>query len=218
MKHDLTNITWTLELTYHTAWSTFGTIVDRLTVWCLTADESAVLLESCDQDSSCNDDSDSDNRGIQATTTSFKVNSSNLFYSDDKNKSLTSINTAITELEDTDPEETFGDVHVITGSYDTSEDHSSDERITLGAQQLSLTTSESSIAVQDQNKKDLVHLLAKISQYFNITDRYELGHMTDIFLHKYLSKLFFLSIIIYLSGDLVIYNAMMSKSLREFTW
>lgn len=42
--------------------------------------------------------------------------------------------------------------------------------------------------------------------------------MTDIFLHKYLSKLFFLSIIIYLSGDLVIYNAMMSKSLREFTW
>lgn len=59
--------------------------------------------------------------------------------------------------------------------------------------------------------------LSKHSSVFNIAEKFELGDMTNMFLSKILSQFFFLSIIIYLFGDLMIYNTMMSKSLREIS-
>lgn len=60
--------------------------------------------------------------------------------------------------------------------------------------------------------------LCNVKSYFNIEQKFEIGNMTEIFLNRYLSKFFFLSIIVYLFGDLLIYNSMMSKSLRDITW
>lgn len=59
-----------------------------------------------------------------------------------------------------------------------------------------------------------IHLEKK----FFIKVKYELGNLTELFLNKHLSKFFFLSIISYLFGDLIIYNSMMAKSLRELAW
>lgn len=53
---------------------------------------------------------------------------------------------------------------------------------------------------------------------FGITAKFELGDMAQMFLSKILSQLFFVSIIVYLFGDLMIYNTMMAKSLRELSW
>lgn len=58
----------------------------------------------------------------------------------------------------------------------------------------------------------------RLKKKFSIEIKYELGNLTELFLNKHLSKLFFLSIISYLFGDLIIYNSMMAKSLRELAW
>lgn len=60
--------------------------------------------------------------------------------------------------------------------------------------------------------------LTLLNKSFNIDDKYELGNMTELFLNRYLSKFFFFSIVVYLLGDLLIYNSMMSKSLRDIAW
>lgn len=52
---------------------------------------------------------------------------------------------------------------------------------------------------------------------FNIETKFELGDLTGLFLHPLLSKFFFLSITVYLFGDLIIFNALMAKSLREIS-
>lgn len=56
-----------------------------------------------------------------------------------------------------------------------------------------------------------------IKDNFNIEAKFELGDLTGLFLHPLLSKFFFLSIIVYLFGDLIIFNALMAKSLREIS-
>ncbi|XP_017492381.1 PREDICTED: transmembrane protein 104 homolog, partial [Rhagoletis zephyria] len=50
---------------------------------------------------------------------------------------------------------------------------------------------------------------------FSIDTKFELGELTDLFLPRLLSKFFFLSIAVYLFGDLLIFNVMMAKSARE---
>ncbi|XP_075676151.1 transmembrane protein 104 homolog isoform X2 [Dermatophagoides pteronyssinus] len=56
-----------------------------------------------------------------------------------------------------------------------------------------------------------------LDKRFNINEKFELGNMTELFLNQYLSKIFFISVIVYLFGDIVIYNSMMSKSLRDIS-
>lgn len=60
--------------------------------------------------------------------------------------------------------------------------------------------------------------IKKLDKNFEIEEKFELGNMTEMFLNRYLSRFFFISIIAYLFGDLLIYNSMMSKSLRELIW
>ena len=53
---------------------------------------------------------------------------------------------------------------------------------------------------------------------FNIIEKFELGDMSQMFLKQWMAKCFFAAIIVYLFGDLLIYNTMMAKSLREISW
>ena len=53
---------------------------------------------------------------------------------------------------------------------------------------------------------------------FEITDKVELGAMADYFFPRIGVKLFYITIAVYLFGDLAIYSAAISKSLRDVTW
>ncbi len=55
-------------------------------------------------------------------------------------------------------------------------------------------------------------------EYFEINQRIELGAMANMFFSKIGVKIFYISIAIYLFGDLSIYAAAISKSLRDVTW
>ncbi len=57
-----------------------------------------------------------------------------------------------------------------------------------------------------------------MDSYFEINQRIELGAMANMFFSKFGVKLFYISITIYLFGDLSIYAAAISKSLRDVTW
>ncbi len=57
-----------------------------------------------------------------------------------------------------------------------------------------------------------------MNSYFEISQRIELGAMANMFFSKIGVKLFYISIAIYLFGDLTIYAAAISKSLRDVTW
>lgn len=54
-----------------------------------------------------------------------------------------------------------------------------------------------------------------LCEYFEINDKFELGDISEAFLEHWMSFLFFVSILAYLYGDLIIYNTMMTKSVRE---
>lgn len=69
-----------------------------------------------------------------------------------------------------------------------------------------------------KNIENCLRSIDHIDQRFQINEKFELGNMTELFLNRYLSKFFFVSIIVYLFGDLLIYNSMMSKSLRDISW
>jgi hypothetical protein len=56
------------------------------------------------------------------------------------------------------------------------------------------------------------------SPLYDITHRVELGTMARGFLPPLAVKFFYTAIAIYLYGDLVIYSAAISKSLRDITW
>lgn len=68
-----------------------------------------------------------------------------------------------------------------------------------------------------KNIENCLRSIDHIDQRFQINEKFELGNMTELFLNRYLSKFFFVSIIVYLFGDLLIYNSMMSKSLRDIS-
>jgi hypothetical protein len=53
---------------------------------------------------------------------------------------------------------------------------------------------------------------------FDITHRIELGTMAKIFLPSLAVKFFYTAIAVYLYGDLVIYAAAISKSIRDVSW
>jgi hypothetical protein len=57
-----------------------------------------------------------------------------------------------------------------------------------------------------------------MDSYFEINQRIELGAMANMFFSKIGVKLFYITIAIYLFGDLSIYAAAISKSLRDVTW
>jgi len=57
-----------------------------------------------------------------------------------------------------------------------------------------------------------------LEPYFEINQRMELGAMANMFFSKVGVKLFYITIAIYLFGDLAIYAAAISKSLRDVTW
>ena len=57
--------------------------------------------------------------------------------------------------------------------------------------------------------------MSSMKDQFAINRKLELGSMTEMFLPNWFSICFFLSITMYMVGDLIIYNAMMSKSLRD---
>ncbi|KAI2798317.1 hypothetical protein BLOT_014977 [Blomia tropicalis] len=63
----------------------------------------------------------------------------------------------------------------------------------------------------------LLDQFSTLKERFEIEEKFELGRMTDLFLPGWQSKLFFITIMFYMYGDLVIYNTMMAKSLRELT-
>ncbi|KAL3202354.1 hypothetical protein MRX96_042519, partial [Rhipicephalus microplus] len=51
--------------------------------------------------------------------------------------------------------------------------------------------------------------------YFAITERFELGKMASLFFSKVGVNLFYICIAVYLYGDLAIYGAAISKSVRD---
>lgn len=53
---------------------------------------------------------------------------------------------------------------------------------------------------------------------YDITHRVELGTMARGFLPRVAVQFFYTAIAVYLYGDLVIYSAAISKSLRDITW
>lgn len=57
-----------------------------------------------------------------------------------------------------------------------------------------------------------------VGHFFEINNKFELGDMCELFLSSLWVNFFFASIIIYLLGDLLIYNTMLAKSTREVTW
>ncbi|RWS08962.1 transmembrane protein 104-like protein [Dinothrombium tinctorium] len=59
--------------------------------------------------------------------------------------------------------------------------------------------------------------LKSLTSAFDITERIEFGRMAHIFLPKWAIKFFYISLALYLYGDLAIYAAAISKSLRNMT-
>lgn len=59
--------------------------------------------------------------------------------------------------------------------------------------------------------------LEETPNLFDITERTEIGYLAETFLPFHLKQFFFMSIAMYLYGDLVIYNVMLAKSSREIT-
>lgn len=53
---------------------------------------------------------------------------------------------------------------------------------------------------------------------YEITERVEMGKMATMFFSKTGVKLFYICITVYLYGDLSIYAAAISKSLRDISW
>lgn len=53
---------------------------------------------------------------------------------------------------------------------------------------------------------------------YDVTHRVELGTMARAFLPRAAVRFFYTAIAVYLYGDLVIYSAAISKSLRDITW
>lgn len=71
------------------------------------------------------------------------------------------------------------------------------------------------IFINSDNSKIIDLTEFNLSEYFEINDKFELGDMSEAFLKHWMSFLFFVSILAYLFGDLIIYNTMMTKSARE---
>ncbi|XP_054164574.1 transmembrane protein 104-like isoform X2 [Oppia nitens] len=55
------------------------------------------------------------------------------------------------------------------------------------------------------------------SNLFDITEKVELGAMADLFFNSWGVQLFYITIVVYLLGDLAIYGAAISKSMRDVT-
>lgn len=55
-------------------------------------------------------------------------------------------------------------------------------------------------------------------QYYQLTHKFELGEMATLFFNDFGRILFYLCFIIYLYGDLSIYSAAVSRSLRDVIW
>lgn len=72
--------------------------------------------------------------------------------------------------------------------------------------------------LDDKSKHVITCLVPKLRVFFSIKAKYEFGHLSELFFGRLLMRFFFTSIIVYLLGDLLIYNTMMSKSLRVITW
>ncbi|GFS50801.1 transmembrane protein 104 [Trichonephila clavipes] len=53
------------------------------------------------------------------------------------------------------------------------------------------------------------------AEYFNITERIEMGKMATLFFNRTGKNIFYICIAVYLYGDLAIYAAAVSKSLRD---
>jgi hypothetical protein len=74
----------------------------------------------------------------------------------------------------------------------------------------------------DTTSKETVPLIANQSHtqdhYFDISKKLELGRMAKMFFVSKAVKMLYLSIAIYLYGDLAIYATTISKSLRDVTW
>lgn len=62
------------------------------------------------------------------------------------------------------------------------------------------------------------HVNGQNESLFDIKQRIELGSMAYLFFNKIGVKLFYFCIAVYLYGDLAIYAASISKSLRDVTW
>ena len=70
----------------------------------------------------------------------------------------------------------------------------------------------------DANSSSETSRLLHQQQLYDITHRVELGTMARAFLPKLAVRFFYTAIAVYLYGDLVIYSAAISKSLRDITW
>lgn len=53
---------------------------------------------------------------------------------------------------------------------------------------------------------------------FNIKSKFEMGEMSAMFFNTFGQFLFYLAMILYLYGDLAIYDAAVPKSLRDTIW
>lgn len=62
------------------------------------------------------------------------------------------------------------------------------------------------------------HVNGQNGSLFDIKQRVELGSMANLFFNQIGVKLFYFCIAVYLYGDLAIYAASISKSLRDVTW
>lgn len=85
---------------------------------------------------------------------------------------------------------------------DTLPENSTTEPVKSAMKEIVVSSSQPSSTRSDISKRDLDDL----KELFAINDKFEIGNMTNAFLLPWQSTLFFVSILAYMFGDLIIYN------------
>ena len=106
------------------------------------------------------------------------------------------------------------------GSIPKTEDTNSNEEATLDdkdEQEQPLIPTNSGFSEFGGEDDEMERLPLTGASYYEITDVTEMGRMASLFFNKIGKNLFYICIVIYLYGDLAIYGAAVSKSVRDVT-
>ncbi len=71
---------------------------------------------------------------------------------------------------------------------------------------------------QSQNDSSMTEYSTNVDKIFDIANKFEMGEMAALFFNKIGQFFFYLAMILYLYGDLAIYDAAVPKSLRDTVW
>ncbi len=78
-----------------------------------------------------------------------------------------------------------------------------------------VTINSSSLVSNDESISDSV---TNVDKMFDVTTKFEMGEMAALFFNKIGQFFFYIAMILYLYGDLAIYDAAVPKSLRDTVW